>query len=333
MSLPSPTPVTRVRDLPDLLGIVPHLLGFHPSESLVVLVVVDGRVELTARADLAALQPAAQLESLLGRLTRRWPSAGMWLIGYAAHEQAAWPLLERAARQLRHHLEGEVLCVSGAEFRIGDPGGPTGRYDPACTSSAAAATWHGLQARPSRESLASALQARPEDAGAAERAWVAAQLRASELPSAQWPAQMDAALAAAKTDLPGLDRADLAWLALLAQRGDCRLRAMLAVHAGAAQHDVAVWTAVVRACPYGTQQHPLSLLGLAAWVSGDGALQSVCLEELDRQGAHLQLQRFLAHVNDAIVPPSAWPDLRPLLVEAGDALVPRRPRRLRRRRR
>lgn len=50
--------VARIRDLHDLLGVIPHLLGFHPDESLVVLVVVDGQVQLTARADLGDLKPA-----------------------------------------------------------------------------------------------------------------------------------------------------------------------------------------------------------------------------------------------------------------------------------
>ena len=52
MTKNSTRPVARIRDLHDLLGVIPHLLGFHPDESLVALVVVDGQVQLTARADL-----------------------------------------------------------------------------------------------------------------------------------------------------------------------------------------------------------------------------------------------------------------------------------------
>jgi hypothetical protein len=36
-------PTLRVTGLADLLAVVPHLLGFHPDDSLVVLGIVHGR--------------------------------------------------------------------------------------------------------------------------------------------------------------------------------------------------------------------------------------------------------------------------------------------------
>ena len=36
--------LSPVRTHEDLLGVVPHLLGFHPQESLVLLVLVAGRL-------------------------------------------------------------------------------------------------------------------------------------------------------------------------------------------------------------------------------------------------------------------------------------------------
>ena len=114
----------------------------------------------------------------------------------------------------------------------------------------------------------------------------------------------------------GLERPDLAWLGVLAQDPESRDRALLAIDRTTAEQWVEVWTRVVRACPYGVQQHPLALLGLAAWVSGNGALQSVCLEELQRQGARLPLQRLLEDIIDSVTPPSFWDVLHPQLVAA-----------------
>lgn len=77
-----------------------------------------------------------------------------------------------------------------------------------------------------------------------------------------------------------------------------------------------MWSRVVRACPHGLQGQPLALLGWSAWVSGDGALQSICLEELERLGESLPLQRLLDRLNQSMVPPSFWAELRADMVGA-----------------
>ena len=42
----------RVRRPADFLAVIPYLVGFHPSESVVAVLCRDGRVLLTARMDL-----------------------------------------------------------------------------------------------------------------------------------------------------------------------------------------------------------------------------------------------------------------------------------------
>ncbi|SDH13204.1 protein of unknown function [Lentzea fradiae] len=60
-----PTPV-RVRDVSELYAAIPHLIGFHPADSLVVLVLKDNLVSMTMRVDLPRPRHrgflAAQLE-------------------------------------------------------------------------------------------------------------------------------------------------------------------------------------------------------------------------------------------------------------------------------
>ena len=46
-------PRLSVRTVDDLVGLVPYLIGFHPRDSLVVIMLCDGQVEVTARVDLA----------------------------------------------------------------------------------------------------------------------------------------------------------------------------------------------------------------------------------------------------------------------------------------
>jgi len=304
------TPVARVRDLHDLLGVIPHLLGFHPKESLVLLVVVHGRVELTARADLTDLRPEGHLELLIDRLLLRWPAAGVWLVGYAGHEGDGWQLLERARGHLGDALSGDPICVTGDRYRLGGADGPEFAHDPASTPSAAAATFHGLQARGSRADLANGLRADPATAASCEAAWLAARRRLESVGRQTLADELTGCIAAALADPSVLDGADLAWLGLLAHDPEARDAAVLSLEQECAESWVELWIRVVRACPFGTQDQPLAILALAAWVSGNGALASVCLEELDSLGARPGLKAMLEEINEAIVPPSQWDALR-----------------------
>ncbi len=322
MTTHSSTPVARVRDLHDLLGVIPHLLGFHPEESLVVLVMVDSQVQVTARVDLADLVAPGHLELLLDRLLLRWPAATLWLVGYSASEPDVWRLLRRAVRHTGDALAGEPLGVVGGRYRVGGPSGESHRHDPASTQAAASATVHGLQARPSRAALRQSVQVDPRSAGDAEAAWVSALDRLVGTDERQLPGQMVEALARHLGAPYRAPRAELAWLAALAQVPEARDRALVAITRADAEAHVQLWSLVVHGCPYGTQQQALALLGMAAWVSGDGALQSVCLEELEQQGAQVALQSLLEELNEAIVPPSYWDELRRELLQAITPLAP-----------
>jgi len=105
MTTNSSAPLARIRDLHDLLGVIPHLLGFHPDESLVIIVLDGAQVQVTARVDLTDVATGGQVEMLMDRLLLRWPSATVWLVGYSASETDAWRVLQRAedhAGEVRH---------------------------------------------------------------------------------------------------------------------------------------------------------------------------------------------------------------------------------------
>ncbi|MFT3834213.1 MAG: DUF4192 family protein [Micropruina sp.] len=119
MTADTSPPIARVRDLPDLLGVIPHLLGFHPEESMILIVVDGGQIQLTARTDLADLRGAGHLELLIDRMLLRWPAGAMWLVAYTSQEAAGWRLLRRARRHLGESLFGDPICVLGRRL----PGG------------------------------------------------------------------------------------------------------------------------------------------------------------------------------------------------------------------
>lgn len=315
MSQDISTPVTRVRSVPDLLGIVPHLLGFHPEESLVMIVIAQGRVVLTARTGLADVGPDCHLELMIDRMLLRWPGALLWLVGYCDDERDAWTLLHRAQRHLGDALAGDLVCVCGGRYRVGNRFGPQYPHDPGATTTAAEATLHGLQARHSRADLARGLRTDPGQADLVEGAWMDGFSRFAELPEDQRADELLLTLRRGLAHPDRLDTTDLAWLGILVTDPDARDRAVLSLTNAAADGWVAVWTRVVRASPYGDQVQPLALLALAAWAAGEGALQSVCLEELDALGVRPGLYRLLDDLNAGMVPPSEWPLIRRRLEE------------------
>lgn len=315
MTADTSPPVARVRDLPDLLGVIPHLLGFHPEESMILIVVEAGQIQLTARTDLADLREPGHLELLIDRMLLRWPAGAMWVVAYTVRESIGWQLLRRARRHLGDSLFGEPICVSGVGYRVGDADGEVFRHDPRTTRTAVAATVHGLQARPSRAALVGLVRSDPRHSAAAEEIWVGALERVLTIEPADRPEELMQLLGSGLLDPAAVSRDHLARLGLLINDPLARDRAVLSLEQTDAEAWVELWSRVVRACPHGTQDNPLAVLGLAAWVSGNGALQSVCLEEMDALGITPGLKNLLEHLNAGVVPPSEWPGLRETLRE------------------
>src|ERR687893_1342327 len=97
MSAASPTRV-RLTDPSELIAAVPHLLGFHPRDSLVVISLDGRRLGMTLRADLVDPEHRELLA-----------------------EQLTAPLVHQ-------QLTGVVLLVVGAlSGRVGGPGGGSRR--------------------------------------------------------------------------------------------------------------------------------------------------------------------------------------------------------------
>ena len=167
-----------------------------------------------------------------------------------------------------------------------------------------------MVARASRAALAASVAGPPPER-IAELDRVVAQEQAclDRSPRSEWPVLMRRALTVARVP-DAVTPQRCARLALLAQHSPSRDVALLAVTSSNARRHVDLWRRVVRQCPERLAAHPLGLLGVAAWVSGDGALQSICLERARGLAPGLPLAGILASIIDALLPPSAWPQIR-----------------------
>lgn len=316
MSISESQPRLAVRNIEDLVGLVPYLIGFHPQESLVVIVVVAGRVEVTARIDLAAVSDGDGLSTLLKRLFGRYPRAAGWFLAYTDDDVLAWEVLAGCSWLMGADRLQRLLQVGTTHWRADAFDGPTGEITGEVTSVAAEASLLGLPARPSRRELAGMVAGAPP-------------VEAAELLDRFDSASVDLERVGARgrrrllrrllgsQRAPGVD--DCIRLALLAERAEGMVTVLRNLSHENAEAQLELWSRVLRHSPVGHQPAVLGLVGMAAWQNGDGALQMVCLERLDRLDPMAPIGGLLEWLNTEVVPPFAWEDLRePLLGALAD---------------
>jgi hypothetical protein len=87
----------RLRGPADVLAALPYQLGYHPTDSLVVVAVRDGVIGLVARLDLPAAHDLADAAvATVEPLLRERPDSVL-LVGYESEAGAARPLLDAVA--------------------------------------------------------------------------------------------------------------------------------------------------------------------------------------------------------------------------------------------
>lgn len=166
---PIDRPVIQVNSPAELLALVPYLLGFQPSSSLVVLALAGSRMLTAARIDLPTCTAAMpQLRTTLDNLAATMTTAGATqaiLAGYGSAAQVN-PAIQIASATLHAARLPVTEALRVAEDRFYSlacvdphccpPGGT--QFDPSTSSTAAAATAAGLVALPSQDDLTTLLE-------------------------------------------------------------------------------------------------------------------------------------------------------------------------------
>lgn len=287
-------PATRVRlsDPAELIAAVPHLLGFHPRDSLVVITLQGRRLGLTLRTDLAAEGCEDDLaEHLVVPIIRQRPSGAIVLVVGGRSDSADLPH-RRAVDAVDDALAAADIPVVHAVWTSStspgdtwccyDEAGCAGTVaDPGRCAIAAASVAAGVVAFDSREQLAELLA--PADPVVLDR-----RARLLDADDAHHPLDevtmrqrrallerlhSDAARAALTLD-------DTTVVEAASALSDHRIRdACLGWSAGdGAAAAEQLWLALVRATPAPQRSEPATLLGLAAYLRGDGALAGMALQ-------------------------------------------------------
>ena len=306
----------RLRNETDLLALIPYTFGFHPQESLVMMLIGSDGGPMLARVDLPTSTHEADLacaELLHAAVANGEGRAA--LVAYTDHEAAAFLVLERVADELVS-AGLEVMLALRADGRRWWRLLPEGEldgvpYDLSSHPITASGVLEGRITHDSRERLAESLLPTDHDrlgavaAAAAElpplpedraalrvealwlQAWVAK--RVGSDPTVREGAAEE--IARVVRALSHVELRDVAWADMTRHNADAHVR---------------LWTDLVVQCPAEHRAPAAGLLAFAAWLCGHGALSWCAVDRALESDPDHNLARLVAQTLDAAMPPSTW---------------------------
>jgi hypothetical protein len=320
-------------DSPDaVLALVPHLLGFYPSQSLVVLGIggPHGRVGVTFRYDLpdpADSALATDIADHAASVLRRAGIQAAVLVGYGPGPSVIPALVTvvdwLAADGVRVQ---EVLRADGGRYwslRCEDPRccPAEGRsFDPGSHPVAGLMDEAGMPALPDRAALARTLlppagsiepvrratrqaEQRLCDLGTRRRADGGTNLRQVTARAGRIAVQRAVRRYRAGGTMTSAD--ELAWVAVLL--ADLRVRDDAWARMDPEHHEAhrRLWTDVLRGAATEYVPAPASLLAFTAWQSGNGSLAAVAIDRALAARPGYSMALLLAEALRAGLPPAA----------------------------
>jgi hypothetical protein len=306
-------PAVTLRQVADVLTLVPYLFGFHPADSLVLLGLRDGRVVFQLRGDL----PDAPLAHYLGVARRQRVTAAM-VIGYGADEQVTPLVLGLAGRLLAEGVQVlEAVRVTGGRYwTYGSPERLEGVPIRAASGAVAVAA-SGHEALPSRAELERRYA--PVDGEALGPAVERADRRLVELVEAVGEDPGAALLTAGRTAVrealarqragARLDDDALAWLLVTLVYLPVRDFAAEAVDPydpDDLEAHMGLWTDAVRRAGPELTAAPATLLALAAWHYGDGVVASIAVDRALAADPDYELAGVISGALSAALTPDEW---------------------------
>ena len=307
-------PAIRLDEPGDLLAAIPHVLGFHPVNSLVV-VGLHGRgssaLGVVLRVD---LPPPVGCDLLARQLVQPLQdqhavAAALVVIGAHAYppdeELPQRPLLSECEAVFANagipvlHQLWTPDTAGGAQWRCYEDVECSGTVpDPGCTPLAAASAAAGLITYNRREDMAASLAPTSDDVLARRAELLAAASRSAEPGNGAGETAarlrlLDAAIdRAVEGTLPQTDEefAELAFALGDHQARDACLTPTDEARAEAAER---LWSHLVRGTPTPERADPACLLAFAAYVRGDGVLAGIALEQAETADAGHRLADLL----------------------------------------
>ncbi len=304
------TPHVKVRTPHEILSVIPYLFGFHPDESVVVLMVSDSLVGMGARLDLSdAAVPGRTADLLLGMLEQADRDDEVILVGYGADRSQVDLVLTTVSDDVRFPVQLAMTVVGDRWFVAWEPGEGE-PYDPQSSQIAADATYLGLAAFPNRDELERTFDLPKGVARASQNVLSRAFRSVSAMTSDDAVARMVELLevhAAVGSEIQqergSLGLKDLAMLWALLFDGGARDVVWCLVSDATADRLLDLWLEVVRRLPQEDALLPLCVVALAAWQAGRGPLMTMALDKASRLGESHPMLDVLQAIHINAVPP------------------------------
>ena len=306
---------------------MPYLLGFHPAESLVMMVIAERLVKVTVRVDL--VDDVTGVAQRFGAIAVTNRATGVVLVAYSADPARADAMLLPVMERLESLRVIEAIYTNGKRWwsrscsaeccpAEGTP------YEIQSNRLAAEAVFHGMTTLGDRSEL-ERLTAGPSPAEQPELRKLADRLVATVLrPDFEARRRRmresvaDYVARRKRGDRVELSDRDLVAFALLAMDLRVRDEAWIAISREDAWIHAELWQQVVARAVRELATPPLCLLGVAAWIEGQGALQVCCLERAMTIDRNYGMVGMLADLNERAVPPSTWDRMQEVFEEAMD---------------
>ena len=311
---------------------IPHLLGFNPADSLVMLGIggPHARIRLTFRYDLPDSLDRALADEVAAHaatVLRRQHLTMTVAVGYGPAEvveammAALVPVLTDAGidvQDLIRVADGRYWSLACADPGCCPPGGVP--FDPGGHPASAALAAAGLPVRADRAALAATLapepgMVQPMRAAVARARTLTGQLvDLSAVAAGGDPFQpvADAGRRSVKQVVARYRQGgrltaadDFAWLGVVL--GDLRVRDDAWARMDPDYNDAhrQLWTDLVRCLPGDLAAAPAALLAFTAWQAGDGALASIAIERALAADPEYSMALLIADALHAGLPPSA----------------------------
>lgn len=322
----------RIGSADGILAVIPHLLGFHPDDSLVMLGIggPHARIRLTFRYDLPNPLDHALADDVAAHavaVLRRQHLTMTVAIGYGPADAvgAMMTALVPGLRQAGIDVQDLIRVTDGRYWSLCcddpdccPPGGTA--FDPGSHPASAALAAAGLPAHANRAALAAALAPEPGVAQPMRAAVARARTRTGQLVDLSAVAAngdpfqpvADAGRRSVKQAVARYRQGgklaaddDIAWLGVVL--GDLRVRddawaRMDPEHTDAHRR---LWTDLVRRLPPDLAAAPAALLAFTAWQAGDGAMASIAIERALAADPEYSMALLIADALHAGLPPSA----------------------------
>lgn len=285
---------------------IPLMLGFEPRESLVIIALENYRVAVTIRIDIEAIEEEL---SQGFSLKERYPRADFFIAAYSVD----LGLASHAAEQAEEFVEDGVLAsvvTNGHSYWNRQEDEPVRRPVPQPSLRAQAEfAGAGLSVLRDRQELVSLVQ--PAQGELAEENMLIMSELVEEITSMTEKEAVDKFKEL--TDRADSTR-DLLKMGMLATRYWTLIYSLSRISKRQAGGECEMWQRVCRQMPQQYALPAVALAAICAWASGNGSLQSICLEIGSQINPDSVLLQIPISANQTLQPPSEWEKMRQIFL-------------------